>query len=130
MLRDGLERDLVLVARARLLSRRRRHLQVLRAASKIGIWEMVCPSARVHSASFTRHPVSRDFSSTCVLSNIISTQQAGIEFRHGIIQNLDNGIAKLGPPHPSPSREGSEPSRAPILEYHYFSLEYHYFCLT
>src|SRR5260370_4158533 len=94
MLRNGLQGDLILVARARLLSRQRRHIEVLRASSKIGIWEMVPPSARKHPARFTRRPVSRDSRSTCVSPNIISTQQAGIEFRAGIIQNLDMGIAR------------------------------------
>src|SRR5713226_4298756 len=65
---------------------------------KLGYGKWCAQARKLRSARFTRRPVSRDFSSTCVLLNIISTQQAGIEFRPGIIQNLDNGIAKLGPP--------------------------------
>src|SRR5256884_3884823 len=53
----------------------------LRAPSKIGIWEMACPSVRIHPARFARRPVSRDSSLTWALSGEYSTHQADLRFR-------------------------------------------------
>src|ERR1700674_1879567 len=81
MLRNSLQGDLILVARTRLLSRRWRHLQNLRASSKIGIWEMARPSARIPPARFARRPLSRNSSSTWALSDEYSTDQASARSR-------------------------------------------------
>ncbi len=91
---------------------------------------MVRPRGRVLSARFTQRPVNGDFSSTCGLPNIIYTQKAGIEFRRGIIQNIDIGITKHGLRARRQAGRALYPPIFPAVEYHYFSLEYHYFFLT
>src|SRR5437660_1288882 len=49
--------------------------RTLRVSSKIGIWEMAYPSARVPPARFARRPVSRDSSSSWALSGEFSAHQ-------------------------------------------------------
>src|SRR6266481_2156086 len=55
--------------------------RTLRVSSKIGIWEMAYPSARVPPARFARRPVSRDSSSTWALSDEFSAHQTRTRFR-------------------------------------------------
>src|ERR1700674_2943635 len=62
----------------------------LRASSKIGIWEMARPSARIPPARFARRPVSRNSSSTWALSDEYSTDQASARsrLRNGMFLHL------------------------------------------
>src|SRR6266481_5755243 len=98
----------------------------LRASSKIGIWEMPCPSVRIHPARFARRPVSRDSSSTWPLSDEYSTPHASARFHLRASMVLHCIRIKGAPGDSLPAR------RLPTLHssgarISLFSLEYHYF---